>query len=351
MCFDNLIIKTANDRTMGRGAFAKRFLYKGTVVAPAPLQIYPNRSMFSVPRKNDDDRREFEQTHKMKYETEQLFVNYCFQPKDSSLLLFPYGAGVGLINHSSEKSKINVKLQWSTNHMNHGTQWLDPSFTLDQFWKMQYPGALILDVVAVRNIQEGEEIFMDYGKKWEEAWKNHVANWKPYHSDSTTKNSYSYPWDEMRLHGITDNKSTKQNVAVKPFRTLSEQVLNPYPDNLMTVCDTRNWSDERADRMKWRPGLHWPEKLAKCHILSRTYNSKTETFMYEVNLWPNHKDDQDSPNKSGTYVDYDVPHNAIRFVDKPFRSDQHIPTAFRHPIGFPDDLTPPFWRNKKGMKL
>jgi hypothetical protein len=338
MCADNLIVQTATDPSMGRGAFAKRFMSKGTVVVPAPLQIYPNRVKFSS-RLDGKDRQESEK--KRKYETEQLFVNYSFQPKGSTLLLYPYGPGVGLINHASKKSgKINVILRWSKHHMNHGTQWLDSSFTLDQFWKMQYPGSLILDVVALRDIRQGEEIFMDYGIEWETAWNEHVRKWKP---DVITTKNYVYPWDEMNNHGTVYNRH--QHDSIKPFRTLSEQGASPYPDNLLMVCDTKNWSDERDERMQWRPSLHWPMTLAECDVLSRTYDAKAETYLYEVVLWPDENNIASEDGKRLTYVDYDVPHNAIRFVDKPFQSDQHIATAFRHPIVFPDDLTPLSWRN------
>ena len=334
MCADNLKVQTATDPGMGRGAFAKRFIAKGSVIAPAPLQIYPNRAKFSAPFEGKKRRRFELETGKI-LERDQLLVNYSFQPKGSTLLLYPYGPGVGLINHASKTSgKLNAKLQWSNHHMNHGTQWLDSSLTLDQFWKMQYPGALILDVVALRDIREGEEIFFDYGAEWEAAWINHVKEWKPYAPENNNKYQYAYPWDEMNNH----------NDPIKPYRTVSEQESNPYANNLMTVCDTTNWSDERDERVKWQPSRHWPEELAVCNILSRTYNATTATYLYEVNLWPN----DDHSGKEGTpvvYVDYDVPHTAIRFVDRPFHSDQHIPTAFRHPIGFPEELTPPFWKN------
>merc|ERR1711966_562945 len=72
MCLDNIIVKTSNDPSMGRGAFANRFLPKGTAVAPVPLQIYPKRSKFSVPM-SQDKRKEYENSHSMKFETEQLF--------------------------------------------------------------------------------------------------------------------------------------------------------------------------------------------------------------------------------------------------------------------------------------
>ena len=339
MCADNIIVKQATDPSMGRGAFARRYLSKSSVIAPAPLQMFPNREKFSA-RLDGDARKHYEREEAMMFESEQLLVNYAFQPKESSLLLYPYGPGVGLINHANQKSgKINAKLQWSKHHMNHGTQWLDSSLTLDQFWKMQYPGSLILDVVALRNIREGEEIFIDYGIEWERAWEKYVREWKPYQTPNQ-KYRYEYPFDAMKKH----------NDPVKPYRTLSEQETTPYAHNILTVCDTKNASanspGRKEERMKWRPSEHWPENLTACSILTRIYNATTETYSYEVELWPK----EELYGKDLTpkvFVDYDVPHSAIRFVDRPFHSDQHIPTAFRHPIGFPEELTPPFWKNEK----
>jgi len=329
MCADNIIVKTATDPSMGRGAFAKRYISAGSVIAPAPLQIFPNRAKFAAPNREDEDSG---------FEKEQLLVNYSFQPKGSTLLLYPYGPGVGLINHANPRSgKINAKLQWSKHHMNHGTQWLDSSLTLDQFWKMQYPGSLILEVVALRDIQKGEEIFIDYGSDWEAAWKKHVKSWKPQKVRKKI-GKYAYPMD------IFDEHNNPKKII--PYRTISEQETKPYPNNMMMACDTENQSDYREEeRLKWRPSKHWPEKLVLCNILSRTYNAEADTYMYEIKLWPNmqHTRDEGTPIN---YVDYDVPHSAIRFVDKPFRSDQHMLNAFRHPIGFPEDMTPHFWRNQ-----
>ena len=111
MCIDHLVVKQASDPAMGRGAFAKRRLSKGTVVAPSPLQIFENRAIFAATTGSNL--------------SEDLFINYCFQPANSSLVLFPYGQGFGLINYNSDPSKINARLRWSTNHMNHSPQWID----------------------------------------------------------------------------------------------------------------------------------------------------------------------------------------------------------------------------------
>lgn len=39
------------------------------------------------------------------------------------------------------------------------------------------------------------------------------------------------------------------------------------------------------------------------------------------------------------------PHQFIKFVRRPYTSDQHIPWAFRHPIVFSDDIFPSQWKD------
>ena len=120
-CIDNIDILPATDPEMGRGAFSTRYLSKGSVVAPAPMQVYPRRQDFT------------------KKGREALIVNYCFQAKGSDLLFFPYGPAVNLINHS--QNKANVYIRWSRASVAH-PQWLD--LPLKQFWEMTYPGGIIL---------------------------------------------------------------------------------------------------------------------------------------------------------------------------------------------------------------
>jgi hypothetical protein len=196
MCIDNIEIRPAVDPEMGRGAFATRFLRKGTLVAPAPLQTFRKRSDFAeqVP--------------------ESLFVNYNYQPNGMDMMLFPYGPGVNLINHNGKNP--NVALRWSTSEFHH-SDWLN--LPAEEFWNTVHPGGLILDVVALRDIREGEELFMNYGGGWEEAWNKHVQEWQP-PPDSA---NYVYP-------AAIDE--------TLPLRTVQEQETDPYPQNLATVCIT-----------------------------------------------------------------------------------------------------------------
>jgi hypothetical protein len=42
---------------------------------------------------------------------------------------------------------------------------------------------------------------------------------------------------------------------------------------------------------------------------------------------------------------YRVPRSAIVFYDKPGMTDMHLPSAFRHLIGIPEEIFPKQWKN------
>jgi len=229
-----------------------------------------------------------------------------------------------MINHNSENP--NVALMWSTSHMHHD-HWLNLPY--DQFWESNYPGALILDVVALRDIKAGEELYLDYGAAWEEAWNKHVESWKP-----PVEKGYSYPGDL--------NSSFKK--YSQAFRTIEEQKSHPNPSNLATACWTPNWKRD-AGPMKWyEPTIEWPEGMASCHILERKEDSK-EGFLYKVAVTfdSNISDFPTHLGEDQLNIDVNVPQRAIVWVDKPYTSDLHLKNAFRHPIGFPDHLVPKQW--------
>jgi len=300
MCMDNILIQPAVDALMGRGAFASRDLKSGLLVAPAPLQMF-RRSNFT------------------KEMPEEILINYCFQPKGIDMLLYPYGAGVGLVNHSSKNP--NVGIRWSKSIMHH-TQWLD--LPLKQFWKITYQGGLILELFALRDIEKGEELFLNYGKEWESAWKKHVRTWSPVEGAG----KYVYPAD--------------MNLNI-PFYTMEEQESNPYPDNLMIVCNTANWIREENTIMKWRKPRPGFQNLAICYILER--KETKAGFEYTVSL-QFEKGSNPVFDSSLPYIDTKVPHNAISWVDKPYKSDMYLSNAFRYPIGLPDNLVPTQWGRK-----
>jgi hypothetical protein len=143
----------------GRGAFATRDLPKGTVVGYAPL-------VHVAIRGDDIFQVTYDRTStKENYTKPDLVVNYSFGHNHSSLYLTPYGAMVNYINHQSTNDGANVRVQWPTGEMvAHKPDWLtkDIYFLRDTIDKI----GLSFEYIALRDIKEGEEVFMDYGDEW-----------------------------------------------------------------------------------------------------------------------------------------------------------------------------------------
>ena len=191
-CIDHVEIKQSNIEGAGRGLFTKRRLPAGTTVVPAPLQVFEDRSIF--PRPNGQ---------------EQLFINYCLQPPNSNMMVYPYGPGCNLINHSRNP---NVGLRWSDKNLHHGEFLLLENAS--EFFQKGWPGSLVLEFYALRDLRAGEEILLDYGDAWQAAWDEHVANWTP----PPGADDYVYPED-------MDNAAQ--------LLTVEEQKEKPYPSSIM----------------------------------------------------------------------------------------------------------------------
>ena len=310
-CIDHLRVGPSTIPHAGRGAFARHSLKSGQIIAPIPLQAFKDRSIFQITK------------------PEQLYVNYCLQPKDSKMIFYPYGPAFNLVNHADTSTRRpNAYLQWSKSNMHHAS-WLNLSY--EDFWKIASPGGLILELVALHDIQPGEEILIDYGKDWEKAWKKHTSSWKP----PANANRYVYP---------------AEIDETVPLRTVEEQKTDPYPDNLLTMCNTPDWDREDGNHITWYESKKWAwwEMMLYCHILDRTMG-ENGNYEYTVSLIysnkPKDMEYDDSVPLKDLYIDFAVPRRAIRFLEKPFYDDEHLVTAFRHPIEFPKHLVPDAWRN------
>jgi hypothetical protein len=206
---------------------------------------------------------------------------------------------------------------------------------MDEFWNVVTPGSLILEVIALRDIAPGEELFLNYGTSWDDAWKVHVANWVP--DSNATRYVYPSEMDETL-----------------PVRTIQEQVNNPYPVNLITMCMTSDFERENYNHLEWKEPTEfsWAEGMVYCHFLDRTYDSRIGDDLYTVSLIfdsKNKLDLQFDPTISNDdlYIDYHVPRYAIRFTERPYHDDEHLPNAFRHPIELPIHLVPETWKMEK----
>ena len=326
-CGDHIIAQPSTMKQAAMGGFATRFLPNGTIVAQLPMIHVTNRSRFNtygLSKNKDGDYVPYSTSVLGK----QLLLNYCYGHAESSLLLCPYGPMNSYVNHN--QSFANVRLQWgrseSGNHMPSLLQSSIVSFESDATAK------LAMELIAIRDIAEGEEIFLDYGDEWEAAWQKHIANWQP------VPNSESY----VSAAQLQADKVTR-------LRTIFEEIEHPtYPDTIQTKCDTAitSYPDETiahfyngtVERYLWKTDLEW----WPCTILRYRLDERTGDYLYAVRLYA-YSDDGENV-RSSTLVE-DVPRHAIHFVDRPMTCDQLLPNAFRHDIRIPNDIFPVAWRN------
>lgn len=306
-CVDNIMAGRSKVAHAGRGAFASRHLANRTIVAPVPVLVLPKEALQIVRQRQDS-------TVFVGY---QLLLNYCYGHPSSSRLLCPYGPMVNLINHGAGKY-ANVKLQWA-----------QPPSSSDQF-----ADTMLLELVAIRPIQKGQELLLDYGSDWVNAWTNHVKHWEP--------GSAMYV------------PSYVQNDVVKTLRTEQELKLHPYPENVFTSCyyrysnqtkvnhNNNNDDDNSVTTVQWKftRGLLEPRHLRPCRILKRHEGDR----LYTVQI-RNRYGLPDSQRTPQVHIVTHVPRPFIVFSDKLYTTDPHLETAFRQSIGLSD--FPDSWMDVK----
>jgi SET domain len=219
-CLDNIRPGISTIKQAGRGAFATRDIKKGGVVAPMPLVHLRWHHMEVY---DSEDFSDFK-SEAWRDGTQQL-LNYCFGHPQSSLLFYAYAPVVNYINHSFRSP--NVELKWS-NLPNHQQSWL--TRTPDDLDAEDHAG-LIMELVAIRDIKVGEEILINYGPSWENAWEEFVNSWKPDPEDETYASSeklnQELAW--IRLTNETSEYpfSNAEDVLTGCFVDLSEKVKGP----------------------------------------------------------------------------------------------------------------------------
>ena len=326
-CGDHIIAQPSTIKQAAMGGFATRFLPNETIVAQLPMIHVTNRSRFNIyglSKDTDGDYVPYNST----VIGQQLLLNYCYGHAESSLLLCPYGPMNSYVNHN--QTLANVRLRWgrseSGNHMPSLLQSSIETFESDATAK------LAMELIAIRDIEEGEEIFLNYGDEWEAAWQKHVATWQPV-PDAESYTSAA----QLEADNVTR------------LRTVFEEIERPmYPDTLITKCDTTitSFPDETIDhfyngtleRFVWKNDQEW----WPCTILRYKLDETTGDYLYAVRLYI-YGDDGETVTSS-TLVE-NVPRLAIHFVDQPMTCDQLLPNAFRHDIRIPDAIFPVAWRN------
>ena len=321
----------------GRGSFAQMFIPKDEIISPAPLLNIPNIDSLLIYNTtidengdrvkvvNDDD----DNGQPIGY---QLIINYCFGHKKSRLILCPQ-TNMIMMNHCSDRVDglpcqngmgPNAKIRWATNSGWDSTtsSWINKS--LEEITMLTEEGrrGLSFEVIATRDIAEGEEIFLDYGIGWEKAWMSHVKNWKP-----PSVNTTAY----MPLGTVMKDND---------LRTVEEVLNHPYAENVNMFCyggvllEADDSTEEEMNAMKksFIGDMDEPENLLKCEILQKGGKESLGNSL-KVRIF----------HKEGQTIVTNYPHKSVRMIINPYTSDQHLKGAFRHFIEIDDSIFPEQW--------
>jgi hypothetical protein len=192
ICVDRVRIGASKIIEAGRGVFAKHHISASTIILPVPV-IQMNRTMQQITHhghnndtagisENDidgiDNDKDMASTINMPLE--RMIVNYCLGHEESAMLLCPYLTTVSLINHSNDPTKINAKLTLSNSQYTNQALLETSTHDLLEPKRAEKSLGIIFDLVATRDIREGEEIYLNYGSSWQKAWEEHVESWKPF---------------------------------------------------------------------------------------------------------------------------------------------------------------------------
>jgi len=328
-CVDHIKSDTSTLRQAGRGAFAIRGLEKGEIVTGSPLIWYPNGDYFKMYQGNWTSQQDPPDIQNQIHS--QILMNYCWTHPESSLFICPYGPGVQYINHN--KTLANVKVKWAEHgQMGHNSEILQKH--PENMFPIANPG-LTLDFVATRDIAPGEELFMDYGDAWEKAWERHTAEWN-------AKASLSLNYQSARDWSMENPNAV--------LRTVDEQIDDPYPEHFTFRCLKEVGAYELTSEEAI--GL-WDVRTVglPCSIQQR--KEEDGEHRYIVHFLPDADYEHGleelelGPDENGQlwWLETDwIVREAIKVVDAPYTTDLHLSHAFRHPIGFPDDLFPQAWK-------
>ena len=338
-CLEHLVPGPSGLPYAGLGGIAQHFIARGGVVVPAPVVHIMDRDVLSV---YDDEGRKI---------GDQVLLNYCFGHRESTLLLCPNTNAI-LINHCGRRTKNcrpNAEVRWSNGWDTISDEWREES--LGELSKKPYRG-LSMEIVALRDIAPDEEVFLDYGNDWDEAWKNHLTTWKPPGLVMSAKeaNDQDAPPDFL----VSGDLRTLLNDEGKHLFAGCQYWLTEWDEDEIWGKNDSMWKN-RTDReilklfaddgsdfagsyAAHKDMSYWP-----C-IVIRPEDETDSTYTVRIIQSPFEENQPWATNNLPRFLT-NYPRESIHFFVRKSAGDQYLPGVFRHKIGIPDDIFPEHWKN------
>ena len=187
ICMDTIQVRPSSIPGIGRGAFSKYTVPRGNVVATSPVVHFDRSQMNIVLQSIIHDEKDHTipliyRPHNIEYSGgkkilgQQLLLNYCYGHPSSNMLLLPYGPGVNFINHQSGED-ANVMIRWSNTKLTAASTTFRTSTPLMEMYEQPAGTSttnLMIEFIAIKDILPGDEIFLNYGNDFINAWEEHV---------------------------------------------------------------------------------------------------------------------------------------------------------------------------------
>ena len=315
----------------GHGAFSTRAVPQGSIVSLAPMITVtngPGAMEVSSPANA----------------TRQLLLNYCMGHVESNLLLCPT-TQTALINHVPPTRTPNVGIRWYHDpDIPEYDQWILQSLqdltSMDASNPKTMQSRVVIEYVALRDIEEGEELFLDYSGQWQDALEIHLQ-----HGFSSAGTMATTGSNQTCANIWNDEKRSVlpsvdiQDMGVAYFCQVFPKVK--IDDDSSWVEWEDFFAEEAVDPNTWpsefRHAYQHNEfaSLYPCIVIGESRNGGH----YDVELLVKPL----ALSQVGRRYT-NVPRNRIRFVDSLYQSDMHLEWAFRYYVPIPDSIFPMQWR-------
>jgi hypothetical protein len=128
-CLDNIRPGISHLPHAAQGAFATRDLPKGHIITTSPVHHFANGMDYMTLHEMEEHYPEYGDPYMTQNDEQvrgfQLLLNYCYGSPTTTLLLFPYGAGISYINHNPDSTLINVAVRWAETFEGHNHTYVE----------------------------------------------------------------------------------------------------------------------------------------------------------------------------------------------------------------------------------